>query len=136
MVSCDAAPGELMLSDLLSSLGRSDRSQPWVDRDRETQLDLVAHARGIAALLDGRRGRVVLSCGQARSYVPGLLGAWLAGATVELLPNVQQGTLDRVDADEDVAYVLHDVAARQARSPKAIYVPGALANARDSTGAA
>src|SRR4051812_8134807 len=125
-----------MPSDLLSSLGRSDRSQPWVDRDRETQLDLVAHARRIAALLDRRRGRVVLSCGHARSYVPGLLGAWLAGATVELLPNVQPGTLDRVDADDGVAYVLHDVAARQERSPKAIYVPDALANARDTTGAA
>jgi acyl-CoA synthetase (AMP-forming)/AMP-acid ligase II/3-hydroxymyristoyl/3-hydroxydecanoyl-(acyl carrier protein) dehydratase len=136
MVPCDAVPGELMPSDLLSSLGRSDYSPPWVDRDGETQLDLVAHARRIAALLDGCRGRVVLSCGHARSYVPGLLGAWLAGATVELLPNVQPGTLDRVDADEDVAYVLHDVAARQERSPKAIYVPDALANARDRTGAA
>jgi hypothetical protein len=39
-----------------------------------------------------------------------LLGAWLAGAMVELLPNVQPGTLDRVDADPGVAHVLHDAA--------------------------
>ena len=45
--------------------------------------------------------------------MPGLLGAWLAGATVELLPNVQPGTLDRVDADPDIAFVLHDGVARQ-----------------------
>jgi len=108
-----------MLSDVL----HFDRSRPWIERDGETQDDLVAHARRIAALLrpDGRR--VVLSCRHARSFVPGLLGAWLAGAEVELLPNVQAGTLDRVDADAGVAHVLHDVAERQARSPRALYVP-------------
>ncbi len=109
---------------MLSAVLHSDRSRPWIDRDGETQDDLVAHARRIAALLrpDGRR--VVLSCRHARSFVPGLLGAWLAGAEVELLPNVQPGTLDRVDADGGVAHVLHDVAERQARSPRAIYLPG------------
>ncbi|HEX3763370.1 MAG TPA: AMP-binding protein [Kofleriaceae bacterium] len=108
-----------MLSDIL----HPDRSRPWSDRDGETQTDLVTHARRIAALLrpDGRR--VVLSCRHARSFVPGLLGAWLAGAEVELLPNVQPGTLDRVDADDGVAHVLHDVAARQDRSRRAIYLP-------------
>ena len=113
---------------MLSRLLHPDRNQPWVDRGGETQADLVAHARRIAALLDGARtGRVVLSCRHARSFVPGLLGAWFAGALVELLPNVQPGTLDRVDADRDVAHVLHDDATRQDRSRKAIYVPAALA---------
>jgi acyl-CoA synthetase (AMP-forming)/AMP-acid ligase II/3-hydroxymyristoyl/3-hydroxydecanoyl-(acyl carrier protein) dehydratase len=86
-----------------------------------TDPELAARAHAIAALL--RPGRVVVSCKHARSFVPGLLGAWLAGATVELLPNVQPATLDRVDADPDVAFVLHDDPARQGRSPKAIYVP-------------
>ncbi len=112
---------------MLSAILHSDLGLRWVDRDGETQLDLAGHARRIAALLDSRGGRVVLSCRHARFYVPGLLGAWLAGFTVELLPNVQPGTLDRVDADDDVAYVLHDVAASQGRSPKAIYLPDVLA---------
>ena len=98
--------------------------------DDDTQVELVAQAHRIAALLDAFAGpegrRVVLSCKHARSYVPALLAAWNAGATVELLPNVQAGTLDRVDADPGIAYVLHDDAARQARSPKAIYVPDVL----------
>ena len=108
---------------MLSAVLHSDRSRRWIDRDGETQDDLVAHARRIAALLrpDGRR--IVLSCRHAQSFVPGLLGAWLAGAEVELLPNVQPGTLDRVDADGGVAHVLHDVAERQDRSPRAIYLP-------------
>jgi acyl-CoA synthetase (AMP-forming)/AMP-acid ligase II len=108
-----------MLSDVL----HSDRSRRWTDRDGETQDDLVTHARRIAALLRPEGRRIVLSCRHARSFVPGLLGAWLAGAEVELLPNIQPGTLDRVDADAGVAHVLHDVAERQARSPKAIYLP-------------
>jgi len=90
------------------------------------QRELVAQAHRIAAVLGPPGGRVVLSCKHARSSVPGLLGAWSAGATVELLPNVQPATLDRVDADADVAYVLHDDPARQQRSPKAIYVPALL----------
>ena len=113
---------------MLSRLLHSDRNRPWVDRGGETQADLVAHARRIAALLGrGAPGRVVLSCRHARSFVPGLVGAWLSGALVELLPNVQPGTLDRVDADADVAHVLHDDATRQDRSQKAICVPAALA---------
>ncbi len=115
--------------------------------DGETQRDLIAQAHQIAALLgpssppgpsspssppspsslDGKsRGRVVLSCRHADAFVPGLLGAWLAGATVELLPNVAAGTLDRVDADPELAHVLHDDPARKARSSKAIYVPALL----------
>jgi 4-coumarate--CoA ligase (photoactive yellow protein activation family) len=89
--------------------------------------ELAGHACRIAAVLGAARGRVVLSCRHARSFVPGLLGAWLAGATVELLPNVQPGTLDRVDADPEVAHVLHDDPARQGRAEKAIYVPAILA---------
>lgn len=120
---------------MLSALLSPNASARWVDRDGETQLELIAHAHRIAARLQahpgvlGGRPRIVLSCRHARSYVPGLLGAWLAGATVELLPNVQPGTLDRVDADDGVACVLHDVAERQDRSPKAIYVPAVLAAA-------
>jgi acyl-CoA synthetase (AMP-forming)/AMP-acid ligase II/3-hydroxymyristoyl/3-hydroxydecanoyl-(acyl carrier protein) dehydratase len=114
---------------MLDRLLHPDRSQPWVDRGGETQADLVVRAHRIAALLAGRRGRIVLSCRHARSFVPGLFGAWFAGALVELLPNIQPGTLDRVDADADVACVLHDVAERQDRSPKAIYLPAALAEA-------
>src|SRR4029079_8632369 len=91
-----------------------------------------AEAHGIAALLERGGGRVVLSCRYARSFVPGLFGAWLAGATVELLPNVSPGTLDRVDVDPEVAYVLHDDAGRQDRSPKAIYVPGVPRTAPDA----
>jgi len=91
---------------------------------------LAAQANRIAALVGP--GRVVLSCRHADSFVPGLLGAWLAGATVELLPNVQPATLDRVDADAAITHVLHDVAAMSARSTKAIYVPDVLAGpARD-----
>lgn len=108
----------MTLDDLL----HADRTRPWCDD--ETQDALVGHAHRIAARLDCEGGRVVLSCRHARSYVPALLGAWLAGATVELLPNVQAGTLDRVDADPDVAHVLHDDATRQDRAAKAIYVPG------------
>jgi acyl-coenzyme A synthetase/AMP-(fatty) acid ligase/3-hydroxymyristoyl/3-hydroxydecanoyl-(acyl carrier protein) dehydratase len=113
---------------MLSAVLHSDRSRGWSDRDGETQDDLVTHARRIAALLhpDGRR--VVLSCRHARSFVPGLLGAWLAGAEVELLPNVQPGTLDRVDADDGVAHVLHDVAERQGRSRRALYLPAVPRN--------
>jgi acyl-coenzyme A synthetase/AMP-(fatty) acid ligase len=88
--------------------------------------ELVAHAHRIAALLV-RPGRVVLTCKHAQSFVPGLLAAWLTGTTVDLLPNVQAGTLDRVDEDPTVAYVLHDGAERQARSDKAIYLPDVLA---------
>jgi acyl-CoA synthetase (AMP-forming)/AMP-acid ligase II len=108
---------------MLSALLHPDLGRPWSERDGETLRDLVARAHAIAAQLDPRGRHVVLSCREARSFVPGLLGAWLAGATVDLLPNVQPGTLDRVDADDDVAHVLHDVAERQARSPKAIYLP-------------
>jgi acyl-coenzyme A synthetase/AMP-(fatty) acid ligase/3-hydroxymyristoyl/3-hydroxydecanoyl-(acyl carrier protein) dehydratase len=97
---------------------------------------LVAQVHRIAALLGPPPGpeprRVVLSCKHARSYVPALLGAWSAGATVELLPNVQAGTLDRVDADPDIAFVLHDDTARQARSPRAICVPDVLERGPDA----
>jgi hypothetical protein len=86
--------------------------------------ELATQARRIAALI--RPGRVVLSCRHADAFVPGLLGAWAAGATVELLPNVSPGTLDRVDADSEVVAILHDDATRQARSPKAIHVPTAV----------
>lgn len=98
-------------------------------RDGESSDELIAQAHRIAALLGPPGGRVVLSCKHARAYVPGLLGAWLAGATVELLPNVQAGTLDRVDADAELAYVLHDDAGRQERSRKAIYIPDLLTTA-------
>ncbi len=114
---------------MLNALLHPDRSRRWGDREDETLQGLVAEAHRIAALIDlvrpvrPRAGRVVLSCQYARSFVPGLFGAWLAGATVELLPNVQPGTLDRVDADDEVAYVLHDVAARQERSQKGLYLP-------------
>jgi 4-coumarate--CoA ligase (photoactive yellow protein activation family) len=124
---------------MLSELLHPDLGRRWCDGSDDTQADLVAQAERIAARLDCAGGSVVLSCRHARSFVPGLLGAWLAGATVELLPNVQPGTLDRVDADPDVAYVLHDVAARQDRSAKAIYVPdlvvGVVGGAAQVTGA-
>jgi len=129
---------------MLGAVLHADRRRCWSDRDGETQDDLVGHAHQIAALLAAERsgaahgpaperdhglpgrGRVVLSCRFARSFVPGLLGGWLAGATLELLPNVQPGTLDRIDADDGVTHVLHDDPTRQGRSPKAIYVPGVL----------
>src|ERR1700690_2618418 len=111
---------------MLSSLLHADLEGPWLDRDRETQRELIAQARRIAARI-GPATHVVLSCRHARSYVPGLLGGWLAGATVELLPNVQAATLDRVDSDASVAAVLHDDAERQGRSPKALYVPALIA---------
>ncbi len=95
-------------------------------RSGEAQQALVTQAHRIAAVLGDPGGRIVLSCTHARSYVPGLLGAWMAGATVELLPNVQAGTLDRVDADPLLTHVLHDDPERQQRSPKAIYVPAVI----------
>ena len=89
---------------------------------------LAAQANRIAALVgESGAGRVVLSCRHAEAFVPGLLGAWLAGRTVELLPNIQPATLDRVDADPAITRVLHDVCAMQVRSDKAIYVPDLLA---------
>ena len=111
---------------MLSSLLHADLERPWTDRDGETQRDLIVQAQRIAARI-GPASHVVLSCRHARSYVPGLLGAWLSGATVELLPNVQSGTLDRVDGDASVAAVLHDDAGRQERSAKALYVPALIA---------
>jgi len=98
--------------------------------DASYQRELVSQAHQIAGALGRPTGRVVLSCKHAESYIPGLLGAWLAGATVELLPNVQPGTLDRVDADPEIGHVLHDVVSAQGRSPKAIYVPDLLAAPR------
>jgi acyl-coenzyme A synthetase/AMP-(fatty) acid ligase len=115
---------------MMSALLHADLDRPWIDRDGETLRDLVARAEAIAARLEARGGRVVLSCRHARHFVPGLLGAWRAGATVDLLPNVQPGTLDRVDGDPEVAHVLHDVAERQARSAKAIYLPELPATTR------
>jgi acyl-CoA synthetase (AMP-forming)/AMP-acid ligase II len=108
---------------MLDQLLHPDLDRPWCDREGGSVRDLVAEAHRIAARLDPRGRRVVLSCKYARSFVPGLLGAWLAGATVELLPNVQPATLDRVDADPEIAHVLHDLAERRARSAKAIYLP-------------
>jgi hypothetical protein len=109
-------------------------TSPWLNEDLDrvwlrpgamTQRQLLAHARGVAARLgrDVSPRRVVLSCRQARHFVPGLLGAWLAGATVELLPNVQPATLERVDADDGVAWVLHDVAAARRRGRKEVFLP-------------
>ena len=66
--------------------------------------------------------------------MPGLLGAWIAGATVELLPNVQPGTLDRVDADPDIAFVLHDGVDLQERSDKALFVPELLTRSAQGEG--
>lgn len=99
-------------------------------RTCETQRQLVAHSERLAARIGAVASgqRVVLSCRRARSFVPGLFASWLAGATVELLPNVQPATLDRVDADDDVAAVLHDDPVRARRSPKALYVPELLAD--------
>src|ERR1700755_698032 len=108
---------------MLDELLHPDRDRPWSDRDGETLGDLEARARRIAARIAPGSRRVVLSCQYARSFLPGLLGAWLAGATVELLPNVQAGTLDRVDGDPAIAYVLHDRAERRGRTAKAIYLP-------------
>ena len=103
----------------------ADLDRVWLRPGGLTQRQLLAEARSIAARI-APGDLVVLLCRQARHFVPGLLGAWLAGAMVELLPNVQPGTLDRVDADRGVAHVLHDVAARQARSPRAIYLPDVI----------
>lgn len=88
----------------------------------------TASARRVAAALGSPQGRVVVTCKTADAFVPALLGAWRAGATVELLPNVQPGTLDRVDADPEIAVVLHDGADLRGRSPKARYVPELLAS--------
>ena len=87
---------------------------------------LVEQAHRLAAALGVPRGRIVLSCQYADAFVPGLFGAWLAGATVELLPNVQPATLDRVDADPEIDRVLHDGVAHQGRSAKALYVPDVI----------
>jgi len=106
----------------------ADLERVWLSPGRATQRELLAEALAVAACLAraDKARVVVLSCRQARHFVPGLLGAWLSGATVELLPNVQPATLDRVDADESVAWVLHDVAATSDRSSKAIFLPGVL----------
>jgi len=113
---------------MLGELLHSDLDRPWVGGHSETLGDLIAHSERISACLGSvaPQGRVVVSCRRARSFVPGLLGSWLAGATVELLPNIQAATLDRVDADDGVVAVLHDDPAREARSAKARYLPAIL----------
>jgi acyl-CoA synthetase (AMP-forming)/AMP-acid ligase II/3-hydroxymyristoyl/3-hydroxydecanoyl-(acyl carrier protein) dehydratase len=93
---------------------------------RDGAPELLEQAHRVAAALGTPTGRVVLSCKHADAFMPGLLGAWLAGATVELLPNVQPGTLDRVDTDPEITFVLHDGVAQQERSPKALFVPELL----------
>lgn len=103
-----------------------DLDRPWVGGERPESLgELVTQSERIAAHLGGRTlgGRIVVSCRLSRSFVPGLFGSWLTGATVELLPNVQPATLDRVDADDDVIAVLHDDPGRTARSAKSHFVP-------------
>src|SRR5688572_21347109 len=102
----------------------------------ENHTELAEKARLIAALLGPPGGHVVLSCKHSQSFVPGLLGAWLAGSTVDLLPNVQAGTLDRVDEDPEITFVLHDDVRRQGRSPRAIYVPDQLAAPANAPAAA
>jgi acyl-coenzyme A synthetase/AMP-(fatty) acid ligase/3-hydroxymyristoyl/3-hydroxydecanoyl-(acyl carrier protein) dehydratase len=106
----------------------ADLDRVWLRPGGATQRELLAEAHAVAARLSlpGAARVVVLSCKQARHFVPGLFGAWLGGATVELLPNVQPATLDRVDADESVAWVLHDLAAARDRSAKALFVPDVL----------
>lgn len=121
----------MRIEDLLGD----DLRRPWRAGDGGTRAELAAGARHLAARLGGA-GRVVLSCRTAEAFVPGLLAAWHAGATVELLPNVQAGTLDRVDADAGVAHVLHDDPARQGRSAKAIFVPDGLRGGGGAGGAA
>lgn len=111
-----------MLTWLLGGEARLEAA--WGEAADGTRRELIAWAERVAGELGTPRGRVVLSCRTARAFVPGLLGAWQAGATVELLPNVQPATLDRVDDAADVAAVLHDDPARQGRSAKAIYLPG------------
>ena len=108
---------------MLDAVIHPDRSRPWLAGDDETLDQLVARAHRIAAQLGCRGGRVVVSCKHARWFIPGLFGAWIAGATVDLLPNVQPATLDRVDADPEIAHVLHDDPARRSRSPRAVYLP-------------
>ena len=102
-----------------------DLDRVWLRPGGATQRQLLAEAHAVAARVG--RGvsprRVVLSCRQARHFVPGLLGAWLGGATVELLPNVQPATLERVDADDGVAWVIHDVAAARHGAAKEIFLP-------------
>lgn len=108
---------------MLDAVLHADRRRSWLAGDAETLDELVARAHRIAAQLSCAGRRVVVSCKHARWFIPGLFGAWIAGATVDLLPNVQPGTLDRVDADPEIAYILHDDPARQARSPRAVYLP-------------
>ena len=91
----------------------------------QSDPSLAERAQRIAARLTP--GRVVVSCKLADAFMPSLFGSWLAGATVDLLPNVQPATLDRVDADADVLWVLHDSAELAGRSAKALYVPELLA---------
>ena len=88
---------------------------------------LGERALRIAGLLTP--ARVVVSCKLADSFLPSLFGTWLAGGTVDLLPNVQPATLDQVDTDADIAHVLHDSAELAGRSAKAFYVPEVLATA-------
>lgn len=106
-----------------------DLDRVWLRSGAVTQRQLLAEAHAVAARLARGGGPrvVVLACRQARHFVPGLVGAWLAGATVELLPNVQPATLDRLDADESVDWVVHDLAAARDRSARSIFLPDVLA---------
>lgn len=115
---------------MLSQFLHSDPSRGWGGSGGETVRDVVAHGERIAARIGpvSPGARVVVSCRHAQSFVPALFGSWLSGATVELLPNVQPATLDRVDADSGATAVLHDDPARATRSAKALYVPAVIAD--------
>jgi acyl-coenzyme A synthetase/AMP-(fatty) acid ligase len=97
----------------------------WLRPGGATQRQLLAQAAAVAARVgrDVSSRRVALACQQARNFVPGLLGAWLAGVTVELLPNVQPATLERALADEDIGWIVHDVVAFRHGNRKEIFVP-------------
>lgn len=107
-----------------------DRSVIWCAEEGLSQARLLAQAaavrEAIAARGLGAAPDVALACRELVNFVPGLLGAWMAGATVQLLPNTQPDTLRRAYATS--AVFLHDVEQAQDHSPADLFLPPVISS--------
>ncbi|MBK9071554.1 MAG: AMP-binding protein [Myxococcales bacterium] len=110
-----------------------DLAALWCPAQGLTQAGLRAQAQSVTGVLDAATSgidhppRVALACRSLVSFVPGLLGAWASGATVQLLPNAQPQTLRR--AYERCDLFLHDVVDAKHFSAKDVYVPDVIGGA-------
>lgn len=74
-----------------------------------TAAELEADAGRVAAELAGAPpGEVVIVCSDRYRFAAALLGAWAAGHSARLPPNVQPETVRTLASSQDVRAVLHD----------------------------